>query len=248
MKKTQFLLLVGCFFILSANAQNKTENRTIGSFSKIDAKGSSKIVLVSSDSNTLTVEGDEKALKYFVTEVKGNTLNIYFDNKKNLNLKGSVTVKVPVKKLEEVNLSGSGNISSDTTLDSDNFKASVDGSGKIELNVKTGKAIAELNGSGKIELHLDATKANATLNGSGKITLKGKTESFLGEVHGSGELNASELVSATTEANVHGSGNLKTNTTGSLNAGIHGSGKINYSGNPKNVNKDINGSGKISKD
>ncbi len=146
MKKTQFLLLVGFFFILSANAQNKTENRTIGSFSKIDAKGSSKIVLVSSDSNTLTVEGDEKALQYFVTEVKGNTLNIYFDNKKNLNLKGSVTVKVPFKKLEEVSLSGSGNISSDTTLDSDNFKASVDGSGKIELNVKTGKAIAELNG------------------------------------------------------------------------------------------------------
>lgn len=248
MKKTQFLMLFGLFFILSANAQNKTENRTIGSFSKIDAKGSSKIVLVSSDSNTLTVEGDEEALKYLVTEVKGNTLNIYFESKKNLNFKGNVTVKVPFKKLEEVSLSGSGNISSDSTINSDSFATSVNGSGKIELNVKTSKATAELNGSGKIELNLDAAKTNVSLNGSGKIKLKGKAGSFLGEVHGSGELNASELVSETTEANVYGSGNLKTNTTGSLNAGIHGSGKINYSGNPKNVNKDVNGSGKISKE
>ena len=248
MKKTQFLWLFGLFFILTANSQTKTETRTVGSYSKIESRGSTKVILVSDNSNTLTAEGDEKALQNLVTEVKGNTLTIYIKSTKKLNFKGNVTVKVPFQQLNEVSLSGSGSISSDATIKTDNFAVSLNGSGKIDLNVaSSGKASARLDGSGKIELDINAGKTSAEINGSGKITLKGKTNSFTGNINGSGELTASDLTSETSEVSVHGSGNLKTNTTGNLTANVHGSGNIKYNGDPKIVNKNVNGSGKVSK-
>ncbi|RKS20485.1 putative autotransporter adhesin-like protein [Flavobacterium endophyticum] len=249
MKKTQFLWLFCLFFVLTANSQTKTENRTIGTFSKIESSGSSKIILVSSDSNTLTLEGDEKSLQYLVTEVKGNTLKIYYESSKKISFKGgSVTVRVPFKKLDGVSLSGSGNISSDATIKTDNFAASLNGSGKINLNVaSTGNTSAKLDGSGKLELYLATNKTNAEINGSGKLTLKGKTSNFTGNVNGSGQLNASEFTSETSDVSVHGSGNLMTATTGTLTANVHGSGTVKYNGEPKKINKNVNGSGKVSK-
>lgn len=248
MKKTQLLLLFGLFFILTANSQTKTENRTIGNFSKIDAKGSFKIVLVAGDSNSLTIEADESALPFIKTEVKGNTLNIYSDGRKKANYKGSVTIKVPFKKLDEVKFSGSGTISSNDALNSDNFNVSMNGSGKVELNISAKNVNGSLNGSGKLELKLNATETKMELNGSGKVILQGKTNNFVGEVHGSGELNGSELVSQNSDVNVHGSGNLKIHTTELLKANVHGSGKIKYKGDPKKVDKNVDGSGSISKE
>lgn len=247
MKKTQFLWLFGLFFILTANSQTKTESRTIGNFSKVESKGSTKVILVAGNSNTLTAEGDEKTLQYLITEVKGNTLKIYIKSTKKINLKGGVVVRVPIKQLDGVDLSGSGSIKSETSIKSDKFVASLSGSGKIDLEkVDTGAASVRLDGSGKIEINLNANTAEAKINGSGQIELDGKANVFSAGVNGSGNLDASDFTSATTEASVHGSGNVRTNSIKDLTANIQGSGNVKYTGDPI-VKKNISGSGKVIK-
>ncbi len=248
MKKTQFLLLFGLFFIAVANSQTKTENRTVGTFSKIESRGSTKVVLVAGNSNSLTAEGDEKTLEYLVTEVQGNTLKIYIKSNKKINLKGGAVVRVPIKQLEEVSLSGSGSIKSDAAIKSNNFVASVSGSGKIDLDkVDAESAFVKVDGSGKIELNLNTGKAKAEINGSGQIELDGKANAFSANIHGSGNLDASDFTSVTTDVSISGSGYIKTNTTKDLSANIQGSGSVKYKGNPS-IKKNISGSGKVTKD
>jgi len=249
MKKTQFLLLFGLFFIAVANSQTKTESRTVGSFSKIESKGSAKVVLVAGNSNTLTAEGDEKTLQNLVTEVQGNTLKIYIKSTKKLNLKGGVLVRVPIKQqLDEVSLSGSGSIKSDTAIKSNNFVASVSGSGKIDLDkVDAQSASVKVDGSGKIELNLNTGTAKAEINGSGKIELDGKANVFSVNIHGSGNLDASDFTSVATDVSISGSGYVKTNTTKDLSANIQGSGSVKYKGDPT-IKKNISGSGRVTKD
>lgn len=247
MKKTQFLLLFGLFFIAAANSQTKTENRTVGSFSKIESKGSSKIILVSGNTNTLTVVGDEAALKNLVTEVKGNTLKIYTEKSKKISFTGSVTITVPFKQLDEVSISGSGSIKSEAAIKSNNFVATVSGSGKIDLDkVDTEGASIKVDGSGKIELNLNTNTAKAEINGSGQIELDGKANVFSGSIHGSGNLDASDFTSVTTDVSITGSGYIKTNTTKDLTANIQGSGSVKYKGDPA-IKKNISGSGKVTK-
>lgn len=248
MKKTQFLLLFGLFFIAVANSQTKTENRTVGTFSKIESRGSTKVVLVAGNSNSLTAEGDEKTLEYLVTEVQGNTLKIYIKSNKKINLKGGAVVRVPIKQLEEVSLSGSGSIKSDAAIKSNNFVVSVSGSGKIDLDkVDAESAFVKVDGSGKIELNLNTGKAKAEINGSGQIELDGKANAFSANIHGSGNLDASDFTSVTTDVSISGSGYIKTNTTKDLSANIQGSGSVKYKGNPS-IKKNISGSGKVTKD
>lgn len=247
MKKTQFLWLFGLFFILTANSQTKTETRSIGNFSKIESRGSTKVVLVSGNANSLTIEGDENSLKNLITEVEGNTLKIYYGGNKKISVKGNVTVKVPVKQLEGVSLSGSGSITSESSIKANNFSASLNGSGKIDLEkIESEAASIRLDGSGKIELGLSTNTADAKINGSGKMELEGKANVFSASVNGSGYLDASELVSVTADTSVHGSGILETHATKDLTASVHGSGNIKYNGNPA-VKKNINGSGKVVK-
>ncbi|TPD70627.1 head GIN domain-containing protein [Flavobacterium microcysteis] len=248
MKKTQFLLLFGLFFIATANSQTKTESRTVGSFSKIESKGSPKIILVSGNTNALTVVGDEAALKNLVTEVKGNTLKIYFNSSKKMNFKGSATITVPFKQLDEVSVSGSGNIKSDAAIKSNNFVASVSGSGKIDLDkVDAQSASVKVDGSGKIELNLNTGTAKAEINGSGQIELDGKANVFSASIHGSGNIDASDFTSVATDVSISGSGYVKTNTTKDLSANIQGSGSVKYKGDPT-IKKNISGSGKVTKD
>ncbi|MEZ0006377.1 hypothetical protein ABH942_001747 [Flavobacterium sp. 28YEA47A] len=247
MKKTQFLLLFGLFFIAVANSQTKTESRTVGTFSKIESKGSSKIILVSGNTNTLTVVGDEAALKNLVTEVKGNTLKIYSGGSKKISFNGSVTITVPFKQLDEVSISGSGSIKSDAAIKSSNFVASVSGSGKIDLDkVDAESASVKVDGSGKIELNLNTGIAKAEINGSGQIELDGKANVLSGSIHGSGSLDASDFTSVATDVSISGSGYVKTNTTKDLSANIQGSGSVKYKGDPS-IKKNISGSGKVTK-
>lgn len=247
MKKTQFLLLFGLFFIAVANSQTKTESRTVGNFSKVESRGSAKVVLVAGNSNTLTAEGDEKTLQNLITEVEGNTLKIYIKSTKKLNLKGEVVVKVPIKQLDEVSLSGSGSIKSEISIKSNKFVASVSGSGKIDLdNVNADAASIKIDGSGKVEMNLNANTADAKINGSGKIELDGRANVFSAEISGSGSVDASDFTTSTTKATIHGSGYVKTKTEKDLTADIQGSGVVKYTGNPS-IKKNISGSGQVTK-
>ena len=102
-----------------------------------------------------------------------------------------------------------------------------------------------LNGSGNANFDVECNFLKAELAGSGNLNISGTTTKFETELSGSGNINCSDVTSQNAKASLAGSGKIKLNCTKSLDANLIGSGKILYSGNPENINKDASGSGKI---
>jgi len=225
MKKTA-ILLVCMLFIIAANAQEK---RKTGEFTKLSVRGSFDVTLVSGKGDLTITTSDQEVLKHIITDVKDNTLNIYFEKSYKINSHTKdINIEVPFEALNEIVLKGSGSITSKSNINSTNL-------------------IVELTGSGDINLSISSENTVATLKGSGDLTIKGKTENLQGQVVGSGDLKAYDLITENTEISVSGSGDGKVYASGALKARVIGSGDISYKGNPKTEDTKVAGSGGIKK-
>ena len=211
------------------NGKIISKERTIPDFDALKVAGNFKVKISSEQSEKLSINTDENLMEYIITEVEDGTLKIRM--KKNYYLKPSnhraISIKVPMKALRLVTLSGSGSIHSDKPIRSRSINTKMAGSGKISLNVETQEMSANLSGSGRIELQGSSEEFEAKLAGSGSIRARAM------EVNG-GDFSLS------------GSGRMIVNVSGRLKAQVSGSGSIRYEAKPSTrVVSKVVGSGSI---
>ncbi len=82
-------------------------------------------------------------------------------------------------------------------------------------------------------------------SGATKVLLDGKATQLVASLTGASELRAGSLQTDSTEISVTGAGRAEVAVASSLKASITGAGKVTYLGNPKSVQKEITGAGKI---
>lgn len=195
---------------IKGNGQKKTEQRSVGSFSKVGVAGGIN-VLVTQGTAGLKVEADENLLEYIVTEVNGDRLTVRYKN--NVSISGHALVYVSVPVLNGASISGSGNIKSDGAIPAGgDFSASISGSGSIDV---------QTNGAGRVK---------ANISGSGDITLAGTARGLDVRIAGSGNFKGYQLKTNDADVHISGSGNAETNVNGKLDAVISGSGSVWYKG------------------
>ncbi|MGD1046185.1 MAG: head GIN domain-containing protein [Bacteroidota bacterium] len=83
------------------------------------------------------------------------------------------------------------------------------------------------------------------IHGSGKLRLNGKSGTVKINTSGSSKIDATSLISENSDIQINGSGNIQVYATNSLDVQINGSGIVKYRGDPKSLNQQINGSGRI---
>jgi hypothetical protein len=184
--------------------------------------------LIEGGEGQITIEGESNLLEYIITETKGNELIIKVENNINLNTSRNKTIKItiPFKDISEISLSGSGDVSSKSVINSENFKT-------------------KLSGSGDVILSVNAEHINSSVTGSGDLTLKGRTTHLETSVTGSGNFHGYELSSKNVDAKVTGSGDVDVLVSENLKARVTGSGDIYYKGTAKNIDQKVTGSGDI---
>lgn len=225
------LAIVAALLTFSASVAGpslKVRKVKTGAYDRIMVSGDFTVRLVEGKEGDIFVEGDRIDVNHLNVLTEGNILRIYpkkdfrdwCGDMKNL------TVVVPVENLEEIVLAGTGRIESEIALKANRFKTQLSGNGEIAIEVET-------------------NETEVFLSGSGKIKLSGNTGRLFSNINGDGGLQAYALNSATTEATIIGSGVCEVNSTETLNAQISGSGRINYTGNPKIGLKTIIGTGLI---
>ena len=215
---------------IKGNGTVVSKNISTSSYDKIKVSGFFDVILFSGVEGKITIEGEENLLEYIQIEVENNSLSIAVEKGKYIvrSHGKQILISVPFESLNEVYLSGSGDIKSKDLITTNSFNATLSGSGDINLEVK-------------------AKEINSEVTGSGDLELKGSTDTFTCKVTGSGDLNASKLVSDSVNSKVIGSGNCKVNCTQNLEARVTGSGDIEYFGNPIKKDTKVTGSGDISK-
>ena len=215
---------------IKGNGNVVTIDRSVGEYDTVALAGWFDLELVSGSEGDITLKGESNLLEYIKTEVKDGKLVI--KTRKGVNLKPSswksgILVVVPVESIDGVSLSGSGDITSRTTLKSDSFETRISGSGDIVLDV-------------------EANSVEASMSGSGDMKLNGKASDFEVQVSGSGDISAYGLEADHVTVQVSGSADVEVTAKQSIKARVSGSGDISYRGNPGKIDTKSSGSGDIS--
>ncbi|MFK7932307.1 MAG: head GIN domain-containing protein [Saprospiraceae bacterium] len=171
----------------------------------------------------VVVKGQENLIDLLNTDVNDGFWKIKFTESVS-NMK-KFDVYITVANLEEVYVSGSGDVYSKGTFSGNNMEVGVSGSGNIEMDV-------------------DAGALDVKVSGSGNIELAGNARAVEMRISGSGDIDAGRLKAKNCEAKVTGSGDIRIHASEELNASIVGSGDIYYDGDPK-VRSRVTGSGDV---
>jgi hypothetical protein len=224
-----YLLLMALFVGLSAVAQNQ-EIFDVRDFDKINMKIDGTVYIKQGDTNEVVVEGDRDDLEKMDISVEGGELIIDTRNRSSWRFWDSwsvdVEVYVTVKELRSVSVSGSGDVISQNTIEAENFRARISGSGDIEMD-------------------LDVRDIEASISGSGDIELSGKSESGRLSISGSGKFLSEDMEVGDFNVRMSGSGRCAITVNGELDVRISGSGSVYYGGRPTGINTNVSGSGKV---
>ncbi len=230
-KHLVFLLVsIAAAFCASASARTVgsgkvvTEARALTGVQSIDLAGSGDLTIIQGDAEDFSVDGEDNILPLLETTVDKGALRIGLkpDAAPTVKLK----MKLTVKTLDTVKLSGSGKIHTEKLT----------AAGPLEV---------DLIGSGMIDLKgIECSKWNLSIIGSGDVKAAGHAKEQKVTVVGSGDYEGFGLETGVAEVTVSGSGDCEINATEKLTATISGSGDIDYTG-PATVTRKVTGSGAV---
>ena len=236
--KKLLLLLAATLFIFSScryrmgkrvhgNGNITTEQRSVTGFTGVQTHGSIDII-VSQGNYKVEVESDQNLLQYIETNVENGNLVVRYRNGVWLTDHRGAKVHVTAPLLNDFEIHGSGNITSEGKIADSN---------EVKLHI---------SGSGDLRLDLDCPDIKTGTHGSGNIILSGETRNLSTEISGSGDVRASDLKAENVKVAVHGSGDTDVTASVSLDVSVFGSGDVRYKGSPK-INTEVHGSGSIHK-
>jgi hypothetical protein len=184
-----------------------SETRSVTGFTGIDLRGSANVDVTIGSTENVVVKADDNIVPLIETFVQSGVLVIRTKNNTNVTTRNPVSVTVTMKSLNELILSGSGNIDVHG-INGDGLNVSLPGSGNITVSGIANSLTVNLSGSGTIECSdLHVNSVNARITGSGNIYV---------------------FASQSLDASIVGSGTIRySGNPAQVNKSITGSGSIN---------------------
>ena len=228
--KTLITTILSITLMVSIQAQKRTVD--VGSFTELSLAIPANLYIKQGSDESIEIECDEDIFDEIEFDMRGDKLVIKKEgerwNWKNGWRNSEVDIYVTMKTVEALSVSGSGNMESKGTLNTDDLELAVSGSGDMELQITGDELETRISGSGSIRLSGNANEASARISGSGRV-------------------KAEDLTVQTFEARISGSGSCYITVEDEIDASISGSGSIYYAGNPGRVISNSSGSGKVRK-
>jgi hypothetical protein len=178
-------------------------------------------------------------------------VNTNSQNIRKIHLSGSAALNfvsdINTDKLE-VNLSGSGAVSSSTNVITANkLNVALSGSGSVKINGVVEDHHVTVKGSGNIKYpNLTAKNLHCKISGSGGVEINGATKQCNIVFSGSGNIKCPDFTVKDLNCKISGSGDVDMTVTKSITCNISGSGSLIYTGDP-NLDVKTSGSGRVIK-
>jgi len=197
-------------------------------FQKIDVQIDAEVHVKKGTKTEVVIFAQQNIYDEIKTYVSSDILKFAYNHC--VNNQQPVIINIETPTLDGLKISGSGNITVDSTLTTNRLDLKVLGSGSIWVNnLKTGYINTHISGSGNINVASTDT-----------IT----THEIL--LDGSGNLNALNLPTQNLTIDILGSGSCNVNAITKLDVYIAGSGGVYYKGNPQIISN-LQGTGKVVK-
>ena len=219
-----YLIAVTSF---SAIAQSKIN---LGNFTKIEIPANFEIKLIQSEFNQVSFEDKDNKNETTALLEKG----VYISNNTLMFKLAEFGSNLPVEmivytnNLQEIKLEANANVEmgSDSSIKAKEFKIIADGATKAEL-------------------FIEAEKLEAKINGASKLILDGKVNEGSLEATGASRINAVGMAFENLNAEANGASKVSATIKTNLKVKVSGLAKMEYAGNPKNIEKEISGAAKI---
>lgn len=222
-----------------------TETIQVEDFQSFDLQGSFDVIVLPGITQSVSAEGHANIIDRLVRDVDGGNWEVKLKNGNYHNFELTITITTPG--LEEIRLSGSGDIEI-SQLTVPHFVLESDGSGDIRV---TGALEVQdhcellIRGSGDMNVDfIQASSAQFEITGSGDMRLDGEVNNAEYRVSGSGDLHAFDLKAEDAEVHSSGSGVCELTAHSTLDVEISGSGNVCYRGNPV-ISQQVSGSGNL---
>lgn len=238
MKQTILFLVLATMSMVALAAGDEAkaeEKRPLKGFERIEMQGNLDVRYRQGNAFSVVVRAPRAVIKHVETRVEDNKLVVRMKPSSSIfslrRVSGAdVTVLVTSPDLIGVELSGSGDFECRTHLDTDVLDLKVKGSGDIDFwDVICDRVNVSVTGSGDAELKkLVAQQSNLQLVGSGDVKVNQQNVSL-------------------TRIELKGSGDVKVGCTqcGKVEARLMGSGDITLTGDVRQLNKTVRGSGDV---
>ncbi|MBX3065050.1 MAG: DUF2807 domain-containing protein [Anaerolineae bacterium] len=226
----------------------KTEPRTVAGFSSIQLQTSGNIFIEQTGEETLTIEAEDNIIPLLTSDVANGRLVLGSRPNTSYTTTKDITYHITVKALDQVVLTGSGNINV-KPINTAAFNIEINGSGNVTVDQLDGLQQLSVNigGSGDATVTAVTTQTvTVNISGSGDVKVAGQGDSQLISVRGSGNYNGEGLTTQSAQVNIAGSGSAVINAAQTLDVLIGGSGSVSYLGSPT-INQQITGSGTVNK-
>ncbi len=222
------VLLSSCNSVdcVSGSGNQISDDRNVGSFTRIETSGSIKVILRQGNVNSVKVTADDNIIKDIETYTRGNRLMIDLD----LDFcdASPITVYVTSPSYERVEASGAVELLSDGKLNVTDFEL-------------------DLSGSSRVVLDMNAANVKTTSSGESEISLTGQAGSHELELSGSTSVNALDFVVSRYKIESTGSSDTHINVLNELHISSSGSSDIEYRGNPSKITNDESGASSLKK-
>lgn len=242
--KTLTTFLCAVLFFIGTSAQSTptdTVDRHLSGFSRIKIQGPFKVYISQGDVESVKLLASPEAIGRTVSTVDGHTLKLrnkyeswswgpkrWFRRKDQwYTPKEKVTVYITTRDMSSITVSGSADVIFTDPIATNSMAIRLRGSAGLSGNVSTKKLTSHISGSGKIKLAGTATDARIRLSGSANFS-------------------APQLVTENATVHISGSGHASVNASDQVNATLHGSAGLRYTGTAK-VNSTKSGSASINK-
>lgn len=197
---------------LKGSGKIATENRSPGTFTKIDLGGAYKVTLIKGSVASVKIECDENLISNIKTEVQGGTLII--KNEKPTCKSKETHIYITAVDLEGIKSSGAVEITSESKFQAERFEIKASGASSIKLD-------------------LDAKLLQTQLSGASELVLKGKADTHALETKGASNVKAYDFIVDKYAMKLTGASECDVYATSELNITGSGASEVKYKGNPQ---------------
>jgi len=204
-----------------------TETREVSDFRAISVDYPAQVTVKQGSKESLQIEAEDNLLPGLKTEVKNNTLQIFYKTTdgKHVNPTKTVKITIVVKDLTSADFSSAGELT-------------------IE-KLKTNALDVSLSGAGNLKLDQIAMKdLSVDLSGAGSMSASGTADNLSMTISGFGDFKGAELHDKNASVDISGAGSATVWADNNLDAQISGAGSVSYYGSAS-VTKDISGVGGV---
>lgn len=242
------LMLSSCtysqsFFPVKGNGIPVERNYSVSDFKGIDVSGGFDVTLVQGNTESVTLSAQENLFDYITVKVDNGTLKIYTRN--NLIVTRQLKARVTFKNIDNLKVSGGGDVISETPVNVEDLDVNISGGGDFSSVINSEELKCHISGGGDAEIGGKTKVYNLDISGGGNLKSEVNASVISCRIAGGGDLyllNETKVSDADIDINGGGNMDIKINAE-KLKCSVTGGGDATLYGQASEFEININGGG-----